>query len=121
MRAAALNYKDLVLIYDLKTRKLKTQIKIEGPLRHGVDFSPRGGLLVCSIERSLGWKTNCEIALLDPDAEEPLVRFPAHAESLSALAFLPRGNAIISSARDGSIRLWAIVDEKAPNRKAGGK
>ena len=118
---AAPAFKDLVLLYDVKTGKVKKQLKVEGQLQRKVDFSPGGGLLVCAVERRSGWKTISEIALLDVGSGDTLARLPAHTQSLVDLEFLPKGNAIVSSARDGSIRIWAIAGAEARKKMPEGK
>ncbi len=73
---------------------------------HSLAFDARGGRLAVGAGVDAGSDARCEVVLYRLSDFEQLERIPAHAGSVSALAFHPDDARLLSGGADGRVRLW---------------
>ena len=75
-----------------------------------VAFSPDGR----SLAVAWGEWINNQIQLLDTETLQPIETLVGHTEGVTAVAFSPDGRSLVSSSCDGTILLWEMPDDAAP-------
>jgi eukaryotic-like serine/threonine-protein kinase len=72
-------------------------------------YSPDGSLLAAGARQEIHvWRT----ADLEKPHAQPMARLRGHTGDLVSLAFHPKGNLLLSAAKDRTVRLWDLVQHK---------
>ena len=76
-------------------------------------YSPDGLLLAAGAKHEIHlWKT----ADLEKPNPQPIARLPGHSADLVSLAFSPKGDRLLSAAKDREVRLWDVAGQKMIRR-----
>jgi WD40 repeat protein len=65
---------------------------------YALAFSPDGRQIVCGLES--------EVAVWEPGAKRPPVRWPAHGGAVLGVSFTPDGRTLLTGGKDGLVKLW---------------
>lgn len=99
-RIATSSFDKTVKIWDIDNKKLLATLKTALILQH-VAYSPTGEYLVTGGEDQF-------VRIWNTTSFEKIFAFDSHSEALACFAILPDGEAIVTVAADGEIKLWDI-------------
>jgi WD40 repeat protein len=102
-RIATSSFDKTLRVWDTKTGKELHRITASTRGCDSVAFCPDGKRLV-----STGWATDHSVRLWDVQTGKELARFEGHTESALCVVVAPDGKKALSSAVDGTLRLWPL-------------
>jgi WD40 repeat protein len=93
---------DQLVLWDLKSSRIASQRRVDGPGYSAASFSPDGTIL------ALGDQAG-EIQLCESPTLKPITTLVGHSKVNLFLTFSPDGKTLLSSNDDGTWRLWDVT------------
>jgi WD40 repeat protein len=103
---------NLILLWDVRAGKLRSQFKNTGSPINEVAFSPDGGLLAAGCEK------DGTVQLWEVATGQQVYHFKGHEGGVNAVAFSPDGRRLASGSKDTTILVWDLLAPGRPRFKA---
>jgi Tol biopolymer transport system component len=98
-------------VWEIATGKRRRRLELSGDAT-ALAFSPDGRYLLVGSEAK-GNKEETPLQLWDLHLGQALVRFPAHADGVRAVAYAPDGKRVASGGPDGTVLVWDVSAQQA--------
>jgi WD40 repeat protein len=102
-RLATSSFDRTVRLWDATTLKQQMSLTVSDQPSDGVTFTRDGKRLVTA-----GWGSDHAVKVWDIASGKELRRYEGHTESVLCVVVTPDGKHFLSSARDGTLRLWPL-------------
>jgi WD40 repeat protein len=106
---AAFQRSNLVELWDVASRSLRTNLLVEPPLGFSVAFSPDGRLLATVADPD---DLENAVQLWSTDTANLVGRCVGHKQPVLAVAFAPDGRTLASAGADATIKLWNVATQQ---------